>query len=286
MMIDCHTHLLLRTAQQDRSVFFESEVAFRSLYSSPKARISTTADILRYLDESGIDRAIVFGFPWENYETSKRNNDEIWDFHVRYPDRIIPFATFSITERDLAYLECQRTLNGGFSGLGEISMYEIGWSLSDFENLKPCLNAARLKGVPVMLHVNEPVGHNYPGKVSMDIRALFKTIKAFPDLDIILAHFGGGFFIYSLMPEIGATMKRVYVDTAAAPFIYDSRIFTTALRCLGEDNVLLGTDYPLLGTKRYLKLMDEAGIQGTVKDKILGNNVLKILERKSESNPL
>ena len=284
MIIDCHTHLLLRKAQQDRSVFFQSEVAFQSLYSSPKARIATTDDILRYLDESGIDKAIVFGFPWENYENSKRNNDEIWDFHERYPDRIVPFATFSLTKRDMAYRECDRTLSAGFAGLGEISMYEIGWSLSDFENLKPCLNTARLKRVPVMIHVNEPVGHNYPGKVSMDVRALFKTIKAFPDMDIILAHFGGGFFIYSLMPEIGTTMKRVYVDTAAAPFIYDNRIFKVAVNCLGEDNVLMGTDFPLLGIKRYLKLLDEAGIDGPLKDKILGINILTILERRLKQN--
>ncbi len=280
MIIDCHTHLLPRQAQQDRSGFVASDVAFGSLYSSSKARIASTDDIIRYLDTSGIDKAIVFGFPWENYDTAKQNNDEIWEFYQRYPDRIIPFATFSLYKRDLAYKESQRTLSAGFAGLGELSMYQVGWNLADFEALKPCLALATSKRVPVIIHVNEPVGHQYPGKISVDIRALFKTIKNHPNLDIILAHFGGGFFIYSLMPEIGPTMKRVYVDTAAAPFLYDSRILTASITALGEDNVLLGTDFPLLGISRYQKMLDEAGIHGRLRDKILGNNILGILEQR------
>ena len=280
MIIDCHTHLLPRQAQQDRTAFLQSDIAFKSLYSSPKARIVTTDDIIRYLDESGIDRAIVFGFPWENYDTVKQNNDEIWDFYQRYPERIIPFATFSLTERDMAYKESLRTLSSGFAGLGELSMYQVGWNLADFEALKPCLALAMSRQVPVIIHVNEPVGHQYPGKISVDVRALFKTIKSHPNLDIILAHFGGGFFIYSLMPEIGPTMKRVYVDTAAAPFLYDCRILTASIHALGEDNVLLGTDFPLLGISRYRKMLDEAEIHGRLRDKILGANILGILERR------
>ena len=102
-------------------------------------------------------------------------------------------STFSLYKRDLAYKESQRTLSAGFAGLGELSMYQVGWNLADFEALKPCLALAMSKRVPVIIHVNEPVGHQYPGKISVDIRALFKTIKNHPNLDIILAHFGGGF---------------------------------------------------------------------------------------------
>jgi uncharacterized protein len=280
MIIDCHTHLLPKLAKEDRSEFIEKDDAFASLYSSSKAKIASTNDILRYLDNSGIDKAVVFGFPWKDYDIAKRNNDEIWDFHERYPDRIVPFATFSLIHRDLTFRETERTLAGGFAGIGELSMYEWGWSLSDFEALKPCLAMAAYRQVPVMIHVNEPVGHNYPGKISVDIRALFKTIKAFPDVDLILAHFGAGFFVYSMMPEIAPTMKRVYVDSAAAPFIYDYRIFPATVHALGEDNVLLGTDFPLLGLDRYRKQLDEAGVEGELRAKIMGENFLKILNRR------
>jgi len=280
MIIDCHTHLLPRHVREDRNDSIKTDPVFASLYSSPKSKIASTQDIMRHLDDSGIDKAVVFGFPWENYDVAKRNNDEIWEFYESQPDRIIPFATFSLVERDLAYKESNRTLSSGFSGLGELSMYNLGWNLADFEALKPCLTMASNKQVPVMIHVNEPVGHKYPGKISIDVRALFKTIKAYPNLDFILAHFGGGFFVYSMMPEISPSMKRVHLDTAAAPFIYDSRIFMAAVNALGEDNLLLGTDFPLLGIARYEKLLDEACIQGSLRSKILGNNMVRIIDRR------
>ena len=75
-------------------------------------------------------------------------------------------------------------------------------------------------------------------------------------------------------------MKRVYVDSAAAPFIYDYRIFPAAVQALGEDNVLLGTDFPLLGLGRYRKQMDEAGVEENLRAKIMGENFLKILNRR------
>lgn len=279
MVIDCHTHLLPDSVRLDRTKYFSKERVFGSLFSSPKARIASQDEIMAYMDESAIHRSIVFGFPWDDYDTASRNNDEIWDFHSRYPDRIIPFATFSVANPDSAILECSRTLAHGFAGIGELAMYDSGWGSNEFETLRPCLDLARNYKIPVMIHVNEPVGHNYPGKVFVDINSLFKTISDFQDVDIILAHFGGGFFVYSLMPEIGSKMNRVYVDTAAAPFLYDSKIFSIAVQCLGEDKVLFGSDFPLLAMGRYEKMLDKADIRGSLRARILGGNVKKLLER-------
>ncbi len=65
MIVDSHVHLLPRNVQKDRAPFCRSDLAFGSIYSSEKAKVVSEADIIRYLDDSGIDRAIVFGFPWE-----------------------------------------------------------------------------------------------------------------------------------------------------------------------------------------------------------------------------
>ncbi len=280
MIIDCHTHLLPRRVKTDRTECVMKDKAFGALFSSAKAKIASPEEILTYLDNSGVDKAVVFGFPWEDYETAAQNNDEIWDFHEKYPDRIIPFATFSMLDPGLAHKECSRALSGGFAGVGELAMYRNGWAAADLEALRPCLGIAEHLRVPVMIHVNEPVGHDYPGKIFVDLKALFKTVADFQEIDFILAHFGGGFFIYSLMPEIGTQMKRVYIDTAAAPFLYDSRIFSVAVQSLGEDKVLLGTDFPLLGFARYELMLDQANIHGYLRTKILGGNVQAILNRK------
>jgi uncharacterized protein len=283
MIVDSHVHLLPRNVQQDRAHFCRNDLAFGSLYSSEKAKVVSEADIIRYLDDSDIDRAIVFGFPWESHDLVTRNNDEIWEFHQRYPDRITPFAVLSTRGGERAQREVERTLEGGFFGIGELAMYHGGWSLSDFEDLDPSLKLVQKANVPVMIHVNEPVGHPYPGKIPVDFRGLLHIIQANPEVDFILSHFGGGVFIYGLMPEISGILSHTYLDTAASPFLYDARIFEIACRIMGPEKIIFGSDYPLLPLARYLKELDRAGIDGSLREGILGGNIQKLLEKKGDS---
>lgn len=280
MIIDAHIHLLPRQVQQDRQPFCLSDPAFGSIYANPKARIATEDDIISYLDSSKIDRAIVFGFPWEDHDLAARNNDEVWAFSERHPGRIVPFAILSSAGGERAHKEAERTLAAGFSGIGELAMYHRGWSLQDFEELSPSLEAARVCQVPVLIHVNEQVGHDYPGKIAVDFGGLLRIIQANQDLDFILAHFGGGIFIYGLMPEVAGLFSRTYLDIAACPFLYDPRIFEVASRIMGPDKIIFGSDYPLLPLSRYLKEFDKAGLPGPLRDGILGDNIARILDRK------
>ncbi len=284
MIIDCHVHLLPKKVRHDRTPFVQSDVAFGSLYSSPKAKLASESDIIEYMERSEIDKAVIFGFPWEDHRLVSENNDEIWDFHERHSDRIIPFAVLSTAGGDQAVKEAERTIRAGFAGLGELAVYHRGWSLANFDNLTPCLRIAEAAGVPVMIHVNEPVGHDYPGKISVDFGGLLRMIKTNPKVDFILAHFGGGVFVYGLMPEVAAALCRTYFDTAACPFLYDSKIFEVACRILGPDKVLFGSDFPLLPFSRYLKELEESGIEESVKKSILGDNFLRIFARRQEQS--
>jgi uncharacterized protein len=280
MIVDAHIHLLPKRVQQDRTPFCLSDAAFGSLYANPKAKVVSEDDIIAYLDRSEIDKAIVFGFPWEDHDLVARNNDEIHYFSERFPGRIIPFAVLSTSGGPKAHREAFRCLEGGFSGIGELAMYHRGWSLADFEELSPSLELAEIWKVPVLIHVNEPVGHDYAGKIPVDFRGLLRIIQAHPDVDFILAHFGGGIFVYGLMPEVAALFSRTYLDTAACPLLYDPRVFEVASRIMGPDKIIFGSDYPLLPLSRYLKEFDKAGLDGDLKAGILGENISRILERK------
>lgn len=280
MIIDCHVHLLPAKVRRNRSLFCERDEAFGEVYCSEKAKLVSEEEIIAYLDRSLIDKAVVFGFPWEDEDLVRENNDEVWAFHQRFPHRIIPFAVLSAGKRDAALHESARTLNGGFAGLGELAMYHGGWNLDDFEALSPSLQLAQMKNVPVLIHINEPVGHTYPGKIAVDFNGLLRIIHLHPEVNFILAHFGGGIFIYALMPEVREIFARTYLDTAACPFLYDPRIFEVACRIMGPDKILFGSDYPLLPLSRYLKEMDKAGLDGDLREGILGINALHLFEGK------
>jgi predicted TIM-barrel fold metal-dependent hydrolase len=281
MIIDCHVHLLPRDVQKDRSQFIHRDFAFASLYSSEKAKLASGEQIIEYLDKSAIDRAVVFGFPWVDSDLIRRNNDEVWDFHHRNPDRIIPFAVLSPRGNEADSLEAERTIADGFVGIGELAMYHGGWSPENLEAISPCLSVAEETGAPVMIHVNEPVGHSYPGKIPIDFQGLLRLISARPAVNFILAHFGGGIFIYGLMPEVGKILTHTYFDTAASPFLYDFRVFEVACRILGPEKIVFGSDFPLLSLPRYLKELDKTDLDETIRDGILGKNVLKLLGKDS-----
>jgi uncharacterized protein len=281
MILDAHVHLMPKRVRDDRSRFCQSDPAFGSIYCSEKAKLATEDEIIAYMDNCGIEQAIVFGFPWESHDLVATNNDEVWSFHQRHPGRIVPFAVLSSTGLESDYAEAKRTLEGGFSGLGELAIYHRGWSRKDIEALDPVLKLAAENKVPVVLHVNEPVGHHYCGKIPVDFSALVSVISNNPDVDIVLAHFGGGVFIYSLMPEIETVLRRTYVDTAASPFLYDSRVFDIACRVIGPEKILFGSDFPLLSMTRYVSQLDQSGISETSRNAILGDNAAKLLQKRS-----
>lgn len=279
MIIDFHTHLLPKYVRENRSVFFDQDPAFKSLYSSPKARLASEEDIIGHMDESGIDQSVVFGFPWLSRELIERNNDEVWDFHQKYPDRIIPFAALSSSGADHMVLEASNRLAQGFRGLGELAVYAKGWDREALDALSPILHIADKNNSIVLIHINEPVGHRYPGKIDIDFQSLLEMIKGFPHLSFVLAHMGGGLFIYGLMPEIATIMENTYLDTAAAPFLYDPRIYKTASDLMGREKILFGSDFPLLGLPRYMRHIDSGNPDPDLKDAILGENAKRLLEK-------
>jgi predicted TIM-barrel fold metal-dependent hydrolase len=112
-----------------------------------------------------------------------------------------------------------------------------------------------------MLHAHEPVGHHYPGKAEMQLSALYDLIRAFPDNNFILAHWGGGLFIYELLKkEAQQVLSRVAYDTAASPFLYDPTIYDVAVKIVGAKRILFGSDYPLIMPGRYFEEIAGAGL--------------------------
>ena len=74
----------------------------------------------------------------------------------------------------------------------------------------------------------------------------------------------------------------MFFDTAASPFLYDPEIYQYAVRLLGVDKILFGSDYPLLPPGRYFDEMREAGLTKPQIDKICGGNAKNLLKLARE----
>lgn len=277
MIIDIHTHAFPTEVRQARQRFFQNEPAFELLYASPKAKLVGAEETIATMDAQGVEKSVIFGFPWRRADTFKRNNDYILEAVSRHPHRLIGFCCLDPTHRD-APAEVERCLQAGLAGVGELAFYESGIDHACLENLDPIMALAKNYNRPVMLHTNEPVGHSYPGKSPNTLAQISAVVRRFRDNRIILAHWGGGLFFYALLKkQMREELANVWFDTAASPYLYQADIYRLAVEIAGKDKILLGTDFPLLEPRRYFKEMDRAGLTAEQRKAVCGDNAAGLL---------
>lgn len=280
MIIDFHTHLFPASICSGRQCFCDSEPAFDMLYRSPKSRLVGASELLAAMDENGVDRSVVFGFPWQRPELFKMHNDCITEAAQKHPGRLIGFGCFDPLSRDAAR-EAERCLDGGLSGIGELAFYGSGIDQEALDRLAPVMEICRERKRPVLIHTNEPIGHAYPGKTPVTLAQIYRLVKRFADTTIVLAHWGGGLFFFNLLKkEVKESLRNVYFDTAASPFLYDPGIYAVAAQTVGVEKVLFGSDYPLLPPSRYFTEMDAGGVSPRDRASICGQNAARILGLK------
>jgi hypothetical protein len=278
-MIDVHTHIFPPEIVQRREDFFHADPAFRWLYESPAARLITAEELLQAMAAAGVEKSVVFGFPWRTMKVMRAHNDYIIEAQHRFPRHLLGFACVNALESGAA-AEVERCLAAGCRGVGELAFYQEGLGQDMLHALNPIADLCQGYGVPLLLHANEPVGHAYPGKSPMQLGDLYNLVKAFPALTLILAHWGGGLFFYHLLKkEVPAALTNVYFDTAASPYLYRPDIYRVAVEIIGPEKILFGSDYPLLPPSRYLKEMAAGGLVPEHRDMITRQNALKIFDK-------
>ena len=208
MLIDIHTHIFPFEMQQNREALVFRDQGFRCIYENEKARMTGSEEIIEMLDRENIDKAVVFGFPWQDIELCQQGNEYVLESVGKFPDRLIGFITLPWNNTESVLKECERGLAAGSKGVGELALYHRPLNDHTMKQLDPLAQILEKKRLPLLLHINEPVGHDYPGKTVIDFKALQNFIGAHPDLTIILAHWGGGFFFFELMPELQKISKK------------------------------------------------------------------------------
>jgi predicted TIM-barrel fold metal-dependent hydrolase len=276
-IIDVHTHIFTPEVQSQRDRFFGNEPEFELLYSSETSKMAGADETVAMMDEQGVNRAVVMGFPWRSIETARRHNDYIMEAVGRHPKRLIGLCCFDPLH-PAAPDEAQRCLEAGLSGIGELAFYSTGIDDRCLDALDPVMALARQHHCIVMLHTNEPVGHQYPGKSPNTLSQIYNLAKRFSDNRLILAHWGGGIFLYTLLKkEIRQVLSNVWYDTAASPYLYQVQIYRQAIELVGVEKVLFGSDYPLLLPDRYIKELAAAGLDESQRAAVCGANTAKLL---------
>jgi len=272
MIVDVHTHIFPPRMIADRARLAATDAGFAALYAQPKAKMATAEELLASMDAAGVDVAVACGFWWQHAEHAAEHRAELLDAAARSGGRILAFVPIANDEPTSVI---DAAVEAGARGLGEL---RAGATLDHATT--DLVRRAGERGLAVLAHCSEEVGHAYPGKAGgLTPGGLWRLVQAAPETRLIAAHWGGGFPFYGTMPEVRAHLDggRVAFDTAAMPLLYEPRLFAAARALIGDGLVLWGSDFPLRDQRA-----DRAGIEAALGDDaeraaVLGGSAARLL---------
>jgi uncharacterized protein len=268
--IDAHVHVFPPRVIAERDSYLPRDERFAALYADPRARMATAEDVVAEMDRSGVGMSVVFGFPFDDQDLCREVNDYVLEAVAAWPGRLAGLACVAPGKAG-APAELARCLDAGMRGCGELAP---GVAAADIKELAEVAGLLRERGLPLMLHANEPVGHGYPGKGAFGPEACVACATAYPGLKLVFAHMGGGTFLYEAMPELRRTLADAYYDTSALPYLYDMGIYRAVEATAGAHKLLFGSDYALLSPSRYREGLDT--LAPDARAAVCGDNARKV----------
>lgn len=200
--------------------------------------------LLRDMDDAGIETAILLGWYWQNIENSKLQNRFYAELIKRHPTRLKAYASVQATAGKDALAEIDWALANGFIGIGEIHPQAQGFSLADpvWHQVMEHLDG---KNCPINFHVTDPNSRSHPGKIETPLADYIKLAHVYPKQIFILAHLGARIPLRKDELELSEFPTNLYFDCAAIPLLYERSIIQEMVEAVGAEHILFGSDYPL-----------------------------------------
>lgn len=276
VIIDFHTHIFPPHVRENRGDYLRRDPTFAEMYDSQQAKIATAEDLLRSMNEAGVDMSVALGFAWRHHQDCARHNDYLLEAAGKSGGRIVPFCTVNLLSGESAVKEVERCVRGGARGLGELRPDSQGWPL-DGEAGDVLADLASRHSLILLFHVTEPVGHEYPGKHGLRLDSFCRFVAGAGDLSVVGAHLAGGLPLYAPMPGAREALSGVCVDTAALRYLYQPSVLTGVAQALGADRLLLGSDFPLVEQAAALREIRASGLDDAALRRVLGENARRLL---------
>ena len=257
MIIDAHVHVHTPETIRDWKDIAESEPYFGLLAGGKVQRWATAADVLAAMAQDGIDESWICGFAFNDLGRCREANDYVLEACAGSGGRLRPLCVVPPLARGAA-AEVERCAALGAIGVGELFPDGQVWCVDDVRETWRLAAVCHENSLFLSVHAAEPVGRDYPGKGRTGPRELFALARNHPELRILMAHLGGGLFLYETMADAELELQNVYYDIAALPFLYDARMLSAAMAIVPQ-KLLYGSDFPILRYPRY-----RAAIEGTV----------------------
>lgn len=237
--------------------------------ATPEARLG---QLLKFADRMGIERLCVYmGMNW-SYDPSpeklREDNDAVLRAIRHYPDRAYGFVYLNPKHTQASLDELNRCVRDG--PMVGVKLWVA--QRCNAPELDPIIDRARELNALVFQHTWLKITGNLPGESTpMDLAEL---AQRHPEATLVCGHSGGDWEIglRTIRPH-----KNLYADLAGGD---PTNGFTEmAVRELGAERVLYGSDAPGRSFASQLGKVFGADIPDSAKRLILGENLRRLLRR-------
>lgn len=233
--------------------------------SGLRVRASDERDLIEMADRCSLEKVVViplFGGVYPSPQEIEAGNRAASDFAKR-DSRMMPMVTVYPRHGESSMAQLRRWMDEGFCAL------KIWVSFADEPCVFPLIERMIDYGKPTLIHAM----HKSVGQLPLesDPKNIANLAARYPDAKIIMPHMGGNFF-YSC--EVIAPHKNVFTDPSGT--YCESGMLEHAVKVLGEDRILFGSDAPGADFVNNLAKVMCANISDDTKQKILAANARKL----------
>jgi predicted TIM-barrel fold metal-dependent hydrolase len=245
----------------------------------------TAADVLRSLDEAGIDVAVLLApfltdpYRIDDRESLRAGNRHLSDLVGGHRDRLFGFAVVNPLHPQASDDLEEAVAHGGIRGL---KLVPTGWYPYD-ECAHKVYARANALGLPILFHS----GIFIDGRSGRFCRPTFyEAVREHPGLRVTLAHLGwpwcdeaNAVGVIDLINGVDPDQSQFRFDVSfGPPPAYRLEVFRKALAVLGPRLIQFGSDrfFPCSGAHirvlvdEVLDLLDQLEVHGEDRDRIMG----------------
>lgn len=243
------------------------------------------AMLLRHLDACGIDKAVIFPpFACQMGGSMREANLWAWREARRHADRIIPAATLAPLATDI--LEMLRRAHDEGIRLVKVHPSIDRYDIAD-PAAEPCYALAEELGMALDYHTG-PHGT----RLSWTAPTKYDDLAwNHPRLRLIFEHMGGRTYFEEFLailsnqhaqpPRLYGGLTSVLARDTHPTWYLGAEKIADVIACAGVETLIFGLDFPWNppeATRRDLAVIDALPITTEAKSRILGENLLGVVE--------
>lgn len=281
MIIDGHAHFFnKKTFGSNFPKNFKMTEAMKKMASTMDHTMEENRDAwIKAMDKEGIEKTV--------FMSTSTLNEEFTSF-INSSDRLVGFATLN-PELPNAVEIVKKELENGMQGVklyATNGQYNIG-SDKTFPFYEYCEN----NQIPITIHSGVTIGPTADLFTGNPVH-ISRVLSAFPELRVLMAHFGAGYFREVLMLKY--KRENLYVETSGTnnwiPFQDNFHtlkdVFKKSIDIFTPDRIVFGTDTRIFPDgyrtgilNEQQKILDELNVSSQDKEKIMYGNMAKLLAK-------